>query len=29
VEIGIVKTDEKFRRLTDAEVEAFVKKLAT
>ncbi|MBN1677561.1 MAG: archaeal proteasome endopeptidase complex subunit alpha, partial [Candidatus Thermoplasmatota archaeon] len=29
VEIGIVRKDEEFRRLTDAEVEAYVKKLAT
>jgi len=29
VEIGLVKKDEDFRRLSDAEVEAYVKKLAT
>jgi proteasome alpha subunit len=29
VEIGLVKVGEKFRRLTEAEVEAYVKKLAT
>jgi proteasome alpha subunit len=29
VEIGLVRTDERFRRLSDAEVEAYVKKLTT
>jgi proteasome alpha subunit len=28
VEIGVVKVGERFRRLTEAEVEAYVKKLA-